>query len=402
VSQRITTPLRELPYVVEGEIVAAIDDYQPPPLPPGRWRARALVSALAALCLALGAILALVISPLLFASATITLTPEAHTLTTAVSVQIAARLFPADHESLSRTIVTAGRATRPATAARGVVTFYNALPAPQTIPAGTLLMSSNGIPVLTEEDAYLPAASPPTDGVSTVNAQAENTGVSGNIGAGDIGGPCCRAYVLAYNGDFWGGADARTYRTPTAHDIASALAPLQSQVDGRIQRAIHAWLQPGEVLLPSKCDSTTSSSALPGAEAEHVTVTVGATCTAAAYNESELQQAATLRLATVAADQFGTAYRLVGDVRAATTAESVANDHITLRLQLSGVYVYRFSERQIASLKAQVAGAGRDQATATLARMAGVTRVRLQSSDDTLPSDPNRIHILIFLPTSSA
>ena len=36
-------------------------------------------------------------------------------------------------------------------------------------------MSSGGIPVLTEEAAYLPAASPPTDGVITVSYHVHST-----------------------------------------------------------------------------------------------------------------------------------------------------------------------------------------------------------------------------------
>src|SRR5207248_562325 len=122
-----------------------------------RWRVPALFSALAAVSLALGITVGLVVSPLLFASATITLTPEAHTVTAAASIPLPARLFPADHESLGRTVASTGTATRPATAARGSITLYNALPAPQTVPAGTLLVSATGVPVITEEDAYIPA-----------------------------------------------------------------------------------------------------------------------------------------------------------------------------------------------------------------------------------------------------
>src|SRR5438270_5891802 len=124
-------PLRAPPPVVDGEIVATVDDYQPPSPPPSRrWRGPALVSALAVVSLVLGGALGLVLSPLLLASATITLTPEAHSLTTATSVSLPVRLFTADHESLRRTIAATGTATRPATAARGSITFYNALPAP--------------------------------------------------------------------------------------------------------------------------------------------------------------------------------------------------------------------------------------------------------------------------------
>jgi len=395
VSQRSTAPLT--PAVVEGEVTCIWDDYEPfAPLPAHRKRVSLPLAALiAVLSLALGSGLALWLSPVFLATATITLTPETHALGTAASIPLTVRLFPADHDSLSRTVATTGTATRPATAAHGVITFYNALPAPQTVAAGTLVMSAGGVPVLTQESAYIPAASPPTEGATTVSAQAENTGPGGNIAAGSIGGPCCRAYVLAYNGAFSGGTDARTYRTPTAHDIATVIAPLRNTIDGRVQSAIRAWLQPREVLLPPTCAARTSSSARPGAEADHVTVTVRETCTAAAYNQSELHQAALARLGTLASRQFGTAYSLVNLVQTEITGAIVTGDRVTLHLQLSGVYVYRFSERRLAQLRTQLAGMSRDRATVVLARLVGVTTARLQSSRDLLPGDPSRIHILL-------
>ena len=57
------------------------------------------------------------------------------------------------------------------------------------------------------------------------------------------------------------------------------------------------------------------------------------------------------RLATVAAEQLGSAYRLAGDVRAAITTESVTSGHVTLRLQLSGVYTYRLSGQQLLKIR---------------------------------------------------
>ncbi len=397
VSQRITAPLRAPPATVDGEVICIWDDYEPfvPPPKLKRRMPTPMVIVIAFVSLAVGTGLALWLSPVFFATATITLTPEAHTLTTAASIQIAARMFPADHESVSRTVAATGTATLPATRARGSVTFYNGLPEPQMIAAGTLLTSASGVPVLTEQDAYLPAAAPPTEGTTTVSARAENTGPAGNIAAGTIGGPCCRAYVLAYNGAFGGGTDARTYPTPTPADITSALAPLRFQVERQMQGAIHTWLQPREVLLPPTCHATSSTSAQPGAEADHVTVTVGETCTAAAYNEGDMHQAALTRLGALASDEFGPAYRLVNGVQTEIAGATVASDRVTLHLHLSGVYAYSFSDRQLAQLRAQLAGVSRERASLMLARTIGVTKVWLQSSRDILPGDPSRIQIVL-------
>jgi len=355
-----------------------------------------LVAAIAVLSLTLGVGLTLVLAPLLVGSATITLTPEAHTLAGEVTITAGARVFSAQHESLSRTVATTGTAVQPASAAHGSVTFYNALPAPQTIPAGTQLVSSGGIPVLTEEDAYIPAASPPTDGVRTVSAQAENPGMADNLAAGAISGPCCRAYVLAYSGRFSGGADARSYRTPTIADISSASTPLIRQVDDRMQSTLRAQLLAGEVLLPPKCATTPTSSAQPGTEADHITVTVAETCNTAAYHALELEQAATAQLGALAAQQLGTQYRLWGDIHVTIAGATVADDHVTFYLQLSGLYSYRFSQQQLLQLQSQLVGVSRDRAQLLLRHLVGVTQARIQSSNATLPSEPSRIQILLL------
>src|SRR5207302_5033717 len=106
------------------------------------------VEAVGVLSVVLGAGLALWLSPVFFATATITLTPETHALSTAATITagpgspVEGRVLPLQRESLSRTIATTGTATQPSSAARGAITFYNGLPAPQSMGVGTLLMSS--------------------------------------------------------------------------------------------------------------------------------------------------------------------------------------------------------------------------------------------------------------------
>lgn len=422
-----TDPLRAPPPVVEGEVVTVYDHYEAmdtePLVPPRRRVSLPIAGALAAVSLALGVVLTLVVMPLLTATATITLTPATHALvarTTIIAVvpaaapshlelaawhhrmgdtaaddQVTAHVLQPVQETQRRTVATTGIATQPAAAAHGTITFYNALPSPQTIDAGTLLLVAGGVPVLTTDTAYLPAAAPPADGITTVRAAAENTGPAGNLPANAISGPCCRAYVLAYSSAFSGGADARTYHTPTAQDIANTAAPLTSQVDSHTQAALRVQLQPGEALLPPACTTTRASSAEPGAEADQVTVTVGETCRTVAYNQDQLRQAVMVQLDVVAALRLGLSYHLVGDVHAEITATTVATDQITFHLALSGMYAYTFTGAQITQLQAQLAGQARVQAAGIVHRLAGVVDARIETSGGTLPSDPSRIHIIV-------
>src|SRR5579883_3246322 len=113
--------------------------------------------------------------------------------------------------SQAATAPTTGTAHQDAQAARGAITFYNAAPVEQTVNAGTLLTGADGIQIVTEQDAIIPAATPPTEGQATVSAHAVVTGPAGNIVARDVYGPCCRLNVFAVSGPFHGGENARSY-----------------------------------------------------------------------------------------------------------------------------------------------------------------------------------------------
>src|SRR5947207_9473257 len=81
--------------------------------------------------------------------------------------------------------------------ATGLVTFFNALPSPQVISAGQLLIGNDGTHIITDETASIPAGSLATNGQVSVPAHVTISGNQGNIQAGDVSGPCCRDYVFA-------------------------------------------------------------------------------------------------------------------------------------------------------------------------------------------------------------
>src|SRR6266567_2469706 len=127
----VDTATVSLPHVVDGVVVRVEDDYQPPkPSSAPRWRgSMPFLAALALFGLGLGVAVALLFTPWLTASATVILTPSSRTLRTDVVIvagptahrEVYADLFPAERESLSRTVATTGTATQPATAAHGSI-----------------------------------------------------------------------------------------------------------------------------------------------------------------------------------------------------------------------------------------------------------------------------------------
>lgn len=200
--------------------------------------------------------------------------------------------LPAISMTRSQIVPTTGRAHVPASQARGQVTFYNSLTQPQVIDAGTLLIGSDGQEVVTDETAYVSAGDYASNGQATVWAHALNPGAEGNVKAGDISGPCCRAFIQAVNGAFSGGHDAKDIQTVTQADIDTTSAGLLAQAQQSMQGRVASLLPPGDAMLtPVPCSTHTASSQAVGAEAQQVMVTVTQNCKPQAYSISNLQYA---------------------------------------------------------------------------------------------------------------
>lgn len=199
--------------------------------------------------------------------------------------------LPAVTMTRSQIVPTTGRVHVPATQARGQVTFYNSLTQPQAIDAGTLLIGSDGQEVVTDETAYVSAGDYASNGQATVWAHALDPGAEGNVKAGDISGPCCRAFIQAVNGAFSGGHDAKDIQTVTQADIDTTSAGLLAQVQQSMQGRVASLLPPGDAALaPVPCSTRVASNHPVGAQAQQVTVTVTQSCKPAAYSIRELER----------------------------------------------------------------------------------------------------------------
>jgi len=141
------------------------------------------------------------LAPLLFRSTvTVTIVPtridrHATLVITAVTgtpdgarYEVAARLVSATSPQLVASGQASGVVHMPATTARGTLTLYNAATYPQTIAAGTVLTGADGVQVVTDTPAPIPAGNPPLFGIVTVGAHALQVGSHGNIAALNING----------------------------------------------------------------------------------------------------------------------------------------------------------------------------------------------------------------------
>jgi hypothetical protein len=175
------------------ERTGPIEQKQPPrpePVVTSPPRRQQFPLVLLLVCLALLLVLLagsmLVLIPLLTPTASVTIIPVSRQISVTTTILVNAGSAPngqlADRALASVTMLqqesipTTGTAHLDAKAGYGTIAFYNAAPSIQLIPAGTLLTGSDGVQVVTEQDASIPPVSYPTLGAATIAAHAVVTG----------------------------------------------------------------------------------------------------------------------------------------------------------------------------------------------------------------------------------
>ncbi len=176
-----------------------------------------------------------------------------------------------------------------ATTAAGTITFYNGAIYTQIIPFGTILKGSDGIAVITDEQAVIPPAAqttPPTYGQVSVSAHALTHGASGNIQAGDINMACCVTSVIAQNPySFRGGKNARDFTYLTQEDVTNAKAPLLPTLQTETLSVL-----PRPQLNPTCITATTSTPSV-GKETMSAVLRITETCSAFSYSLQSVKDA---------------------------------------------------------------------------------------------------------------
>ena len=145
----------------------------------------------------------------------------------------------------------------------------------QTVAAGTRLVGSDGVQVVIDQVAVIPAAlatTPPSYGRVTVSAHATQTGPQGNIAVRDINEACCLPSVLVQNTvAFQGGHNERDYTVVTRAYLDNVVSSLTTRLCQREQATLAAQLTPGEALATPACKPEVIPDRQPGSEAATVT-----------------------------------------------------------------------------------------------------------------------------------
>jgi len=345
----------------------------------------------------------------LTASATITITPTARSLHTATTFTIAAnpkaaqvqgRPLEAISFTKSKTVPATGHAQEPAIAAAGVLTFYNAdFSQSYTIPAGVTFTTQSGATIVTDKAVTVQAAVLPEVGIAIAPAHVIQAGSAGNIPPHAIYTRCCGSqFLTATNATpFSGGQDARTYSFIQTSDIQNAAGDLLSSLTPQATVQLTKQARTGEQLVTPLCSPRIQESAEPGTESADVTVSVTQQCTSVAYMLDSLQQVATSTLAHMVTLPH---FEEVGTTQVTVNGSTYASHTATLKVSLSGVWLYHFTQAQLTQLTHLIAGESQAKAHATLARGDGIASVsiHIQRLDfkDILPTNPRRITMQLF------
>jgi hypothetical protein len=347
--------------------------------------------------------------PLLAPTATVTIVPVSRAVTAtgtltvttgpanAAQHEIPGRVLGTMSMSQAERVPTTGTGHQDAQAASGTITFYNAAPYVQTVSAGTLLTGADGVQVVTDGEAVIPAAVPPTEGQVTVSAHAVLPGPAGNIAAHDIYVPCCRLNVFAANSAFSGGQVARSFPMVSAHDISAAATNLEKSLDKSMQAAFQPQVRDGETLItPLPCTPLISPDHQAGQEASEVQVTVSLVCTGEVYRTSAYQ-AQIAQMVTHAARPLGAGYAQTGTIQASVTATTYRpHGAVTLVVKGAGTWTYQITASERAAMVERIAGKSKAQATALLLAMPGVQSAAIdEQRSDQLPGDASRIQVIV-------
>ncbi len=352
---------------------------------------------------------------LTFLTPTITLIPVVRDFSTTATLMavsgtptrayIPARLLPSLTLIQTKTAMATGKGHQDPEAAMGTITFYNGLFTSQTITAGTTLTGSDGVQVVTDQLAVIPAAlatTPPTYGQVTVSAHALEPGTQGNIRVRDINQACCLPSVLAQNtAAFQGGQHEQDYTVVTREDIDHRVARLTTTLIQSAHAAFTTQLTSNEALVAPACTRTVTTDHRAGAEAATVTVAVSEHCAAIAYNAAALQGHARQVLIREMARRDGTHYRLVGAVQVSVLHARIIDQRhevANLTVHIEGMWMYQFSRQELQWIKQLIAGKTQQQAIRILLGLPGIRRATIEGigENQRLPKENTRFQLRIL------
>jgi hypothetical protein len=315
--------------------------------------------------------------------------------------QIPSRIISFTTPTKSETINTTGIGYTPAIQAKGAVTFYNEAPYSQTIYAGTVITTRDGIQVMTDHTITIAAGNGEANGNAEAPSHTIQAGTNANIPPLTINTLCCLNGILAKNLSlFTGGADPIPYPTLSNDDLKREATHLAGTLTPLGKAGIQSQTRDFEQnLMPIQCSVHTTSNPKAGKKATTATVSVSETCIAQVYDYSEvasLTRSAFLKDAqSLLSSYFVQSGSLTVSKRKTTLLDRI---HATYEISVSatGTLIFHLTSPQVQTLKKSIAGKPTALAQRELLELSGVAGVYIKPAhqdDLSLPADPDQIQM---------
>jgi hypothetical protein len=311
--------------------------------------------------------------------------------------QVQARLLSSS-ASGQKTVPTTGVRHFTPQRASGTLEFVNTASVALTFES-SVLTGASGVPVTFYGPVTVPAAS-----TVNVDAYAVNDGVSGNIPALDINGPCCvpTHQILVKNpAPFTGGKDEHTAPYVALEDVYPTAQALEPSVTQDAQTALQQQLLANErPVNDPQCRQIMSAIPFIGEIGDSVTVTLKGSSTQVVYDEQGARGMAADLLTAEAMQQLGESYALVSNVATTVTHAIVGDSQGTASIFVAaeGIWAYQFTNAAKMALAGLIVNKSTKDAQILLAQQAGVASATTTLSgeqQETLPADPQQIAIVV-------
>ncbi len=349
-------------------------------------------------------------------AATVTITPKSVLLQNTYAItaltagtpdstkrQVEARQLTFTTQPQTKTVSATGFVNTPATHATGTLTFVNGSFAPYGVSANTVFTDAQGVQIVNNVLAYIPAANPNngTFGRVTVPAHAITAGSRGNIRAFDFSNMiCCANNAVAVSNTvaFSGGQDPQKFTAVQQSDIDNAAAPYKQPLLQSATTAIDGMKRANEQFVGTpKCTANVTSDHKAGDRATSVTVSVTAACSGVVYDQVGADNIATSLLKAESGKDTGGGYVLTGNVVTTVTQEIVNDKGAVVFVKAQGIWVAQINDARKAQLASLIAGKTQDQANTALLGQKDVVKVDSISltSGNTLPTNASQITIVV-------
>jgi len=348
--------------------------------------------------------------------ATVTLAPDNQVVTgsyvvtgvnttpDAAKLQVNSHQVSGTAQTSAKTVTATGHNQTAGTRASGFLTFTNGSGTAMTVGAGTVIQNADGVTVVTNVPAVVPASDPAngTFGTTTITAHSADVGTGGNISSLTISKYCCVTGSVIFvknNNAFGGGRDPKNYMFVQQSDVNGVVTNVRQQLLQQSLAAMQGQMSKDEQLISSPQCNLKATADQPigdkGMNVPSVSVGVSQVCTAPVYNQTQMLSLVTKQLQNKADTSLGAGYAPVGKVQLDIKRQNAIQGGQTFLVNAKGTWAYQVSKTKEQDLARLIAGKTVDSARVSLEAQKGIGKVDIQVNGTTLPSDPGQIAFVL-------